>query len=355
MTKLFAAYDSLRLDKGGVARVSRLFDRYFAKSNLNYHKVTFLDYDNLGCSGSKFKFVRKVFLKQFTCQYFFYSFLGLARSHHLNKLVKRPFASFAHGIEVWPGEYFKPERIEAAKRANLLLCNSQNTKFKACEADKTFERAKVIWLSTEEDVLPNEIFSNKSLQINGKTINSDNFNVLMIGRIEEDYKGHAEMIQSWPHVVDSNPNAQLYIAGRGPRAEFYQKLAEQSSVRSHIHFLGFVPDEIMPQLWAKTSIFAMPSRGEGFGLVYIEAMRYGVPVIASIHDSGKEVNIDGETGYNVDMDKKDELPERIIDLLKNLDRAREFGRNGQARWMKHFRFSAFCDRVAPVFDEFLKG
>jgi phosphatidylinositol alpha-1,6-mannosyltransferase len=72
----------------------------------------------------------------------------------------------------------------------------------------------------------------------------------------------------------------------------------------------------------------MPSRGEGFGLIYIEAMRRGLPVIASVHDAAPEVNLDNVTGYNVDLDRPDELPDRITRLLGDPDHAAALGRAG---------------------------
>jgi phosphatidylinositol alpha-1,6-mannosyltransferase len=95
------------------------------------------------------------------------------------------------------------------------------------------------------------------------------------------------------------------------------------------------------------------ARGEGFGLVYIEAMRHALPVIASIHDAAPEVVQDGRTGYTVNLDQPDELPERIVYLLKNPDKAKQLGMNGQRRWAEHFCYSAFRGRLQPILREFL--
>jgi phosphatidylinositol alpha-1,6-mannosyltransferase len=99
----------------------------------------------------------------------------------------------------------------------------------------------------------------------------------------------------------------------------------------------------------------MPSRGEGFGLVYVEAMRHGVPVIASVHDAAPEINLDGETGYNVDLARPADLAERIIHLLRDRDWAARLGANGRRRWERHFRFSAFCERFVPLVTEFVNA
>jgi phosphatidyl-myo-inositol dimannoside synthase len=100
----------------------------------------------------------------------------------------------------------------------------------------------------------------------------------------------------------------------------------------------------LPDIWKSTVVFAMPSRGEGFGLSYIEAMRWGVPVIASTHDAGREVNIHNETGLNVDLEHQSELADALIELLRDRDLARRMGAAGQRRWREHFCYSAFRKR-----------
>lgn len=352
MSRLFCGFDSLRQDAGGIARVGRLIVRSLTGELAPRTIVTLSDSDgvtfdlpavsSIPSHGSQKRFALSTVAAQWSHSHFLYGFSGLGRAHGLLSLRKKPYLTLGHGVEVWPGPWLRPDRIRVARNATRLLSISNHSKRLASSVDPTFERAKVIWLATEEDELPS------SLQLSEPPPR-----VLIVARIDEGYKGHRELIECWPRVVAAVPGAMLTIAGRGPRLEEYKNLASQSPVASQIEFLGFVPETEMPDLWRRTAVFAMPSRGEGFGLVYIEAMRYGVPVIASIHDAGNEVNADGVTGFNVNMDKGDELPERIIALLKDQDLAARMGRAGQARWAEHFRFSAFRDRFQPIMKEFL--
>jgi phosphatidyl-myo-inositol dimannoside synthase len=95
----------------------------------------------------------------------------------------------------------------------------------------------------------------------------------------------------------------------------------------------------------------MPSRGEGFGLVYADAMRHGLPVIASSHDAGAEIVADGVTGFCVSLDVPAELSRRLCELLDAPRHAEAMGQAGQRRWQEHFRFSAFRDRFGRILDE----
>ena len=168
------------------------------------------------------------------------------------------------------------------------------------------------------------------------------------------YKGHDELFRAWPAVLAAVPDAVLTVVGTGPALPQFRKLAAELGLpENQVEFRGFVPEADMPKVWAETTVFAMPSRGEGFGLVYIEAMRHSVPVIGSVHDAAPEVNLDGVTGYNVDLTRPADLTERLIHLLRNRDEASRLGANGFRRWQAEFRYSAFRSRFGPILDRFL--
>ena len=161
------------------------------------------------------------------------------------------------------------------------------------------------------------------------------------------------MIACRPSVVAAVPGAVLRIVGTGPDGEQLRRLAAQSSAGSQIVFEGFVSDADLDSLYARATVFAMPSRGEGFGLVYIEAMRHGLPVTASDEDAGPEIVKHGETGYTINRKHSPELPGALIHLLQNTGEAASFGEAGRRRWAEHFRFSAFRNRFLPLLPEFL--
>lgn len=275
--------------------------------------------------------------------HFLYDFLGTARAHCRIPLLRRPFLTWIHGIEVW--EQMRPDRLAWAGRAALLLANSEYTRTRAAALHGCFSGAQVCWLASETDDLPRALPARPGPPT-----------VLMVARFDGGggYKGHRELIAGWPKVVALLPDARLVFVGRGPGRPVIEQLALESPARSRIEFRGFVPDDELGALWAESSVFAMPSRGEGFGLVYIEAMRQGVPVVASVHDAAPEVNLDGVTGFNVNLDSPEELPERLVYLLRNPSVAARLGGNGRERWRQNFRFSCFKERFRPLLYDFLK-
>lgn len=353
VTRVLLAVESLAAGNGGICRVARLVARVLAEEmragRLRADALVLSDQQNtpqLGLPvsltrGSRASFVWQAQTAALSHSHFLYDFMGMARAHCRIPLLRRPFLAWIHGIEIW--ENARPDRIAVARRAAVLVSNSAYTRERAERAHGGFARAKICWLATEEDDPPRSRSGGPGPPT-----------VVLLGRFDDGgRKGHRELIECWPKVVACVPDAQLVFVGRGPGRAGLEQQAAQSPVRSHIEFRGFVPEEELESVWANATVFAMPSRGEGFGLVYIEAMRQGVPVVASIHDVAPEVNIDGVTGFNVNLDQPNELPDRLIFLLRNPDRAAELGRHGHARWQSQFRYSCFRERFLPILKEFL--
>ncbi len=349
----FGAY-SLRAGHGGIARVARLMARVLDESLRGQPRpVRGLTLGDCGevapdlnlpvtaTCGSRLRFIAGALWAGLSCRHFLFDGCHLAQVYQLPPLRGKPMLTFLHGIEVWeeaPARY-----IRSARRATFLVANSEFTRDKADRLHGGLARARVCWLATESDEPPPP-----AAQLGGRPPE-----VLIVSRLGERYKGHEELILCWPRVAAAVPGATLRIVGTGPDGEKLRKLAAQSSVAGQIVFSGFVADAELDRVYAGTRVFAMPSRGEGFGLVYIEAMRHGLPVVASDADAAPEVVNHGETGYTINLKKPNELSETLIHLLRNPDEAARLGEAGRRRWADHFRFSAFRARFLPMLQEFL--
>jgi phosphatidyl-myo-inositol dimannoside synthase len=328
--------------RGGIARVCELTARVAAEGGYSPSLLSVQDeggrfHDDdfwRGCGGSRTKFLASCWRAGLSGHRLFYDQLGSARAHMWPTQFAKPCGVWLHGIEVW--DQLRPDRLHAAHRMGYMLANTHFTRERAIGYHKLFESARVCPLATTEDDPPAE-----TAALDGPPT------VLILGRLDninQAYKGHKELIDIWPSVVDAVPGARLIAVGTGPSLEWHRSLAASSRAAGYIDIRGFEPESRLPDIWKSTVVFAMPSRGEGFGLSYIEAMRWGVPVIASTHDAGREVNIHNETGLNVDLEHQSELADALIELLRDRDLARRMGAAGQRRWREHFCYSAFRKR-----------
>jgi phosphatidyl-myo-inositol dimannoside synthase len=171
--------------------------------------------------------------------------------------------------------------------------------------------------------------------------------VLMIGRMDksDDYKGHREIISAWPAVLSRIPDAELWIVGDGDLRNELGQLAAARGLKSNVKFYGRVSEEKKQEMLAQSRCLALPSRGEGFGLVYLEAMRMGRPCLVSTVDAGREVVNPPEAGLAVDLDQPQELVGAICELLQTGPRWVNWSDNARRRYEATFTGEHFQERL----------
>jgi glycosyltransferase involved in cell wall biosynthesis len=173
--------------------------------------------------------------------------------------------------------------------------------------------------------------------------------ILHVGRMaaSEQYKGQDTLIRAMPHVLAKHPQAQLVFVGRGDDRERLISLAraQDAATQRAIFFTGFVEQATLEALYGSCYAFAMPSRGEGFGLVYIEAMRYGKPCIGSAVDAASTIIQHEKTGFLVrDPSDPVECADYVSKLLSAPDLARQMGDAGRQRVADYYLFEHFQAR-----------
>lgn len=343
---MFLGAASFAPGNGGIARLARLTARALVQGGADLDMLAYLDAEPFGilgrtpqiCAGRKLAFLARCHLAALSNRSVFYDSVGVARAHPRIPGLAKPYGLWMCGIEVWEGA--PPHAVATLGRATLPVAISHHTLQRYGELHGDLPAARVCWLGTEEDAA-----AEVGAEASGPPT------VLLVGRIDaaEQYsKGQHEMVRAWPAVVATIPDARLVIVGGGSGLEALRAAAAESPAANRIEIAGFVPEAGMAEYWRRAHLFAMPSRGEGFGLVYIEAMRHGLPVIASVHDAGREVNAHGETGLNVSLDEPDALAAAIVAVLSDPSRRRTMGEAALARWREHFSFSAFCARFIPI-------
>jgi len=148
--------------------------------------------------------------------------------------------------------------------------------------------------------------------------------VLIVGHMRsgERYKGHDELLEIWPDVLKNVPEAKLLIVGEGDDKERLLHKCNKKELQKAVKFTGEVNDEKLAEFYCKAWLFCMPSIGEGQGLVYSEALQFGLPVIACENTPAGELVDNGKTGILVEQDNVVQLKKAII-LLLNEDKKRE--------------------------------
>jgi glycosyltransferase involved in cell wall biosynthesis len=164
--------------------------------------------------------------------------------------------------------------------------------------------------------------------------------VLTLGRIDraERYKGFDEILEVLPNLA---ADVVYLIAGGGNDAPRLQEKALTLGVADRVRFTGRFAEEEKADLYNLADVYAMPSRGEGFGFVFLEAIASGVPVVASKHDGGREAVLNGELGALVDPSNPAEIRTAIADALERAGRT-------IPEALDYFAFERFTERVHAI-------
>jgi rhamnosyl/mannosyltransferase len=175
--------------------------------------------------------------------------------------------------------------------------------------------------------------------------------ILFVGRLRY-YKGLTFLIQALPRI-----NAHLMIVGEGPEADNIRKTARLFKVENRVSLLGSLPDEDLPACYYAADVFCLPShlRSEAFGIVQLEAMACGLPVVSCNIKTGVPfVNQNGETGIVVPPASPPKLADAINKLLENESWRKQLGENARNRVFAEFDLSVMIDKVKRIYKEALK-
>lgn len=164
-------------------------------------------------------------------------------------------------------------------------------------------------------------------------------------------KGVSYGLQAFVPVTARFPNAYLIIAGDGPLRQALENEAAALNLGERVRFLGWRDD--VPQLMHAFDLLLAPSLWEGFGLVILEAMAGGLPVVASRVSAIPEIVVDGETGLLVPPRDTDALAEAITHLLNDAPLRRHMGMLGEDRLETHFSAGRMIDQTLNLYQELI--
>jgi len=277
------------------------------------------------------------------CNWMLCTHLSVARAQELiPSPVRRPYAVFLHGIEAWRPLTASQQR--ALRGAAVLLANSAYTSARVVAAHPWVRPPAICPLTLPPGEWEAESTCATPPHLWGPHA------VLLVGRLAaaEQYKGHDQLIDAWPAVLSEVPDARLVFVGDGDDVPRLRAKAQALGVGSSLVTTGFLEDRGVRLAYREAAVFAMPSRNEGFGIVYLEAMAAGLPCIGSTDDAAAEIIEDGKSGFLVEQNNPATLADRLVVLLKDPARRREMGERGRALLERGFSYPQFRDRVASA-------
>ncbi|MGQ9465214.1 MAG: glycosyltransferase family 4 protein [bacterium] len=158
--------------------------------------------------------------------------------------------------------------------------------------------------------------------------------ILFVGRFEP-RKGLKYILMAFPKIVKEFPEAKLIIVGEGFLEHYYRRYIE-NHIKANVIFVGYVSPEELPHYYASCDIYCSPATGaESFGIVLLEAMATGKPIVASDIPGYRTILSDGVEGLFFEPGNSDALAEKIIYLLKHPELRKQFGKMGREKAVKY--------------------
>lgn len=275
---------------------------------------------------------------------FVFDLLGPARVQaYLPGPVRSPYLVMLHGIEIWrPLEW---DRRRALANAKMTFSVSSYTLERARPFLPDLRDASVVPLALEERK-PEGAVDAPLISRLGRGF------LLIVGRMDpsERYKGHDQLLEA----LTALPEARLVVAGDGGDRPRLEAKAAALGIGDRVVFTGFLSEATLAELYRRCAAFVMPSLGEGFGLVYLEAMRAGKPVLAARGSAAEEIVVEGQTGLLADPEDRPALRAALARLLGEPGTARRMGEAGYERWRKEFGIERFRERVGGILERLVR-
>jgi phosphatidylinositol alpha-1,6-mannosyltransferase len=345
---------------GGIARYSGMVAQALVAKGVPLHIIALHDkpsdtphpFASYGaCGSSRVKFVQ-TFISQFL--WIRPAIVVVGHCHFaplvawVCKATRTPYVVFLYGIEVW--ERLSDSRRWAIAGATRRIAISHHTARQAATING--------WDVNGIEILYNCLDPKLAFPA-PRSISANSPSILTVSRLsqEDSYKGLDVVLKAMPRLLAEFPTLTYHIVGDGNARTDLEQWAQQLNIAQAVRFHGRVSDESLRGLYAQSTVYVMPSRNEGFGFVFLEAMAQSTPAIGGTMDATPEVIEDGVTGFTVDPHSSDAVAEATATLLRDSTLRTQMGQAAWHRAHNTFGFAKFQTRLWELlgFEEITEG
>lgn len=236
-------------------------------------------------------------------------------AYWLKCLVGIPYWVTVYGIEAW--DIKKPSIQKALHNADRIISISSYTRDRLLK-EQNIAPEKISLLPCTFDETQFKIAPKPNYLLEQHNLKPEQPVILTVSRLAgiERYKGYDKILEALPKIRQAIPNVHYIIVGKGDDKPRIEQLIEQLKLQDCVTLAGFVPDEQLCDYYNLCDLFAMPSKREGFGIVYLEALACGKPTLGGNQDGAVDALCHGELGALVDPDDVEEIAQILIKILQ---------------------------------------
>ena len=236
-------------------------------------------------------------------------------AYWLKRLMGIPYIVVVHGVEAW--NISNQSKQQALKYADKILAVSNYTRERLLR-EEDLEPSKVALLPNTFDGDRFTIKPKPSYLLERHGIKPDQLIILTVNRLSstESYRGYDYVLKALPQIRQQIPNVHYIIVGKGDDRDRLEDSIIQENLQDCVTLAGFISDKELPAYYQLCDLFAMPSKLEGFGIVYLEALACGKPVLGGNQDGAIDALCQGELGVLVDPENVEEIARKIVAILQ---------------------------------------
>jgi glycosyltransferase involved in cell wall biosynthesis len=255
----------------------------------------------------------------------FYDPYSYQRVNSKTKLLFRTVATMYSGLDKWG--------------VSLIDLVTANSKYIAGLVKSIYGRdAKIIYNGVDTSTYkPSSPYAQIASSLKG-----DEKAVLAMGSLSP-RKNNVAVVKTFK-LISNKMEARLFIVGKGPERQKLEELARSLNIRDKVVFLGFVPEKFIPQVYSSVDLLVYLPIAEPFGLVPLEAMACGLPVVANNQGGNPEIVVDGETGFLVESDLG-KTADACIKILMDPELTEKMGEEGKRRVHELFEWKSMVQEM----------
>ncbi|WP_417352898.1 glycosyltransferase family 4 protein [Flavobacterium alkalisoli] len=253
-----------------------------------------------------------------------------------------------HEIIVHPKIFAEAYPKLLAKRADVVICNSQATESNLVNRQPSLSKKTVVVHNgpavskSQREAATKEDFG----------FSQQDIIITLVGRISR-LKGHKWLLKTFTNYLQQTKAKLLLVGSPVPGQEFYEdevyEIVQTEGLENKVTVLPFTKS--LKQIWDVTDIAVMPStEAESFGLVALEAMLAKKPVVASNHGGVTEIVVNNETGYLVEPSNEGEFADALLKLINSADLRKELGEKGYERAIAEFSPEKYIANISRILE-----
>jgi glycosyltransferase involved in cell wall biosynthesis len=235
-------------------------------------------------------------------------------AHLLKRFTGIPYWAVAHGIDVW--ELDRPAVCRALRNADRILAVSGYTRDRLLK-EQDLDPDQIALLPNTFDPSRFRIAAKPAHLLQRYQLTPEQPVILTVARLAgtDRRKGYDQIIEALPQIRQQLPNVRYLLAGKGDDQPRIEQLVRRLNLEQHVTLAGFVPDRELAAHYNLCDVFAMPSKQEGFGIVYLEALASGKPTVGGNQDGAVDALCHGELGVLVHPDDVPTIAQTLTEIL----------------------------------------